>query len=563
MEPYQTGKDTRPFSYFAPDTFILAVTHNSTLSTEEVVEGLQKTRIGNENKTLNRSLRDLSSSVRRKSRLPLRYEPSARFWEEEKENLPPLRGPDGRPSAISLVFLDMPAKRRRSDAELITLVDEINKLLDDPNDDQEIVIQALVPSWYCNATPKVIGTGGPGARPVAAALDSRWATSAVSEAGTPFGFSSPALEALDAKRGDPRPVEVAILDTAPSERQLAAAYGRWGAEHPLLRSLLEPSDGARRLRTSYAADFLAGTGVALPKDSGIKGHEYSMEDHGLFAAGIIHTVAPDADLHLVEVLNQFGVGSLETIARGVEAALERRRDPKAALVINCSFMLSLPRPPSRDRAGHPAPDFPWSLANNDRLLQAWALPLLLVCDRAISAGAVIAAAAGNDAELAPGNRAGPRPPARYPAAFASVMGVGALTVNGAPAGYSNFSDEPTSRGLVTFGGDVAATATGIVNTSVPLVANAEDGVLGVYTGDLPNPGAMIPTLSTGKYPHPIRNKSGWARWAGTSFATPVISGALARTIRNGTAPQDAEQKLRDAETATSSLGEQTFTVKQG
>jgi hypothetical protein len=369
---------------------------------------------------------------------------------------------------------------------------------------------------------------------------------------------------LDDRQSKHQYVEVAILDTVPSEEQLAAAYVMWGKQHPLLRSLLHPNGtGERRLRTTYAADFLAGTGMSLPHDTGIRGHEYTMEDHGLFAAGIIHSMAPEADLHLVEVLNQFGVGSLETIARGVETALERRRDPKGALVINCSFMLSLPRPKKADRLGHPAPDFPWPVDDDSPLLRAWALPLRLVCDRAISAGAIITAAAGNDAELEPDDRSGPRPPARYPAAFGSVVGVGALTVEGVPAGYSNFSDEPTSKGLVTFGGDVALSAVESSDAPMPLTANADYGILGIYTGDLPNPTAMLPAQRTGKYPRPRRNHSGWARWAGTSFATPVISGALARAIGQGTPAEQAEQTLRDAEAELSSLGEQTFTVVQG
>jgi hypothetical protein len=42
---------------------------------------------------------------------------------------------------------------------------------------------------------------------------------------------------------------------------------------------------------------------------------YRMTDHGLFVAGIIHTIAPQAELHLIEVLNPYGVGDLESITR--------------------------------------------------------------------------------------------------------------------------------------------------------------------------------------------------------------------------------------------------------
>lgn len=46
----------------------------------------------------------------------------------------------------------------------------------------------------------------------------------------------------------------------------------------------------------------------------------------------------------------------------------------------------------------------------------------------------------------------------------------------------------------------------------------DNGVRGVYIHDFPNssnPGA------------PITNTTGWAWWAGTSFAAPIISGMLA------------------------------------
>jgi hypothetical protein len=562
------NRDTRSLAYFDPDTFVLVASHAVDFAPERVVEELTKARSVVANKPLQDGLNRLLRSVRKGERLPMTYRPDERFWAENREDLPPIRGRNqSPPEAISLVFGDLPGKRRpRAEREkaLVGLVNDVNAQLQDVFDDSEVVIQALVPNWLCNSTPKVIGTGGPGARPVAAPpLDPVWHASTPDAAGAPFGFHSPTLTQLDQRAGDPQGVEVAILDTAPTAEQLDKAYQRWGDEHPLLRALLEPNARQRRLRVSYAADFLAGTGIKLPHDTGIKHHEYTMEDHGLFAAGIVHTLAPTAELHLVEVLNHWGVGSLETIARGVEAALARRRDPKHALVINCSLMLSVPRPEADGRAPHRADDFPWTLDTTSPQFKNWTLPLRLTCDRAMRDGALIAAAAGNDAELTPRDVEGPRPPARYPAAFAGVVGVGALTAEQIPAGYSNFSDEPHSKGLVTFGGDTAPVVMTITGETPPLTANVDHGVLGVYVGDLPNPNATVASERTGRYPYPVPNKSGWARWAGTSFATPIISGVLARTIAKGTPAADAEQALRDAEADVSALGEQTFTVVQG
>ncbi len=111
--------------------------------------------------------------------------------------------------------------------------------------------------------------------------------------------------------------------------------------HPLIRSLLcenTTSNEKPRLQITYARDFLATAGVTLPDQTtsgyGVAGHEYWMYDHGLFVAGIIHTIAREAQLHLIEVLNWFGVGTLETIARGLEFARVSRKNTYTPLIVN-------------------------------------------------------------------------------------------------------------------------------------------------------------------------------------------------------------------------------------
>jgi hypothetical protein len=58
----------------------------------------------------------------------------------------------------------------------------------------------------------------------------------------------------------------------------------------------------------------------------------------------------------------------------------------------------------------------------------------------------------------------------------------------------------------------------------------------LWVGDLPKP----------KTPA-VNPKKGWARWSGTSFATPVIVGALAMLIANRKAANthEALSKLQD------------------
>src|SRR5207245_2956491 len=40
---------------------------------------------------------------------------------------------------------------------------------------------------------------------------------------------------------------------------------------------------------------------------------FRIEDHGLFVAGIVHDLAPDANIECIRVLNDFGVGNVNTL----------------------------------------------------------------------------------------------------------------------------------------------------------------------------------------------------------------------------------------------------------
>ncbi|HEU0293450.1 MAG TPA: hypothetical protein VFR47_11980, partial [Anaerolineales bacterium] len=121
-----------------------------------------------------------------------------------------------------------------------------------------------------------------------------------------------------------------------------------------------------------------------------------------------------------------------------------------------------------------------------------------------------------------------------PAAFDGVWGIGALPKNYdrtaagyKTAAYSNISDKPSTTGFVVFGGE----------------SGFGNGVLGAYISDFPQRAGCLPSLlqmlrwKAGERPDPgtftfdqvkyQANKTGWAWWAGTSFAAPVISGILA------------------------------------
>ncbi len=121
-----------------------------------------------------------------------------------------------------------------------------------------------------------------------------------------------------------------------------------------------------------------------------------------------------------------------------------------------------------------------------------------------AAGAVVVASAGNDATCRP----------TFPAALPGVVSVGAIGPNG-PAPFTNY------------GPWVKACAPG-----VDLVSTYFNG----WNGDEPAPPG-------GDDPDDFH---GWARWSGTSFAAPIVAGAIAQMIDRGMNGAEAVARLIDA-----------------
>jgi subtilisin family serine protease len=128
---------------------------------------------------------------------------------------------------------------------------------------------------------------------------------------------------------------------------------------------------------------------------------------------------------------------------------------------------------------------------------------------------------------------------RYPAAFGSVLGVAALDRHNTPATYSNAADAPQHDGVATFGGAATEHA-----------ALAEHGMLGVYTADT--------------FPDQSENTNGWAWWAGTSFAAPVVTGTLAALLSDDPDPEAALATVKSIaqQAGTTTVGP-VFPVQQG
>lgn len=321
---------------------------------------------------------------------------------------------------------------------------------------------------------------------------------------------------------------------------------------------------------------------------------YDMSDHGTFIAGIIHSIAPHANIYLVQVMNDYGMGTLENIIRGVVALIQGEKVPgkKAlpqpqkgrALVVNFSLGMSLPPADEKgvivlsnsyfpveheehvnDGAGHEGEEHPEvtegeehpaitegdghaehstdgasapSVSTIEMLLEAALSPIkatfadLQQAIDLLGDNVVVVAAAGNDGE--PGKEP---PPPLYPAALKNVIGVGALDEGTTRAWYSNLTNNHTDnhkyRNLVVTGGKMETRYVATANPDRPLRAwNQSHDTTGLL-------GVYV-----GKFPQWDPNPGetdvamgasslGWARWSGTSFATAIMSGIFARAAQHG------------------------------
>jgi hypothetical protein len=474
----------------------------------------------------------------------------------EQLQLPPHRRPRRSTFALALVKLRTPLPNRH----LLRLIELTNRMLPADGEgfalDSGLWLRALSPNWLFTPAPEVAGGGGPGTRPVpvdAAVVPEPHQKLTVGQddlSQTRFGFTiEQALFGLN-PQDSAQQVEVAILDTAPLIMEWKAALAAWSQQHPLLRSLgmsgmfniIEHSDPAWNLRLPQSTP--PGQS-ATAHELRVRDHDYSMRDHGLFVAGIIHTIAPAAHIRLIEILNEYGVGYLDTIARAFRQLQAEHLSNSTPLVVNCSLTLTMPlgdhwqenRAEEDDleevtvfrNANGLAGRDPAQLSPREReildQLDLLSLAIEWVCTSLYSDNITIVAAAGNDAGQTGKENASPRPQARCPAAFPSVVGVGALDRGFKPATYSNWADRQARQGLATFGGEEDMVTIGSGTGRKVRKAKAGQAVLGAYIGPFPDDGGGT-----------ITNGNGWAWWSGTSFAAPIVSGALAWLVGNRQAP---------------------------
>ena len=224
-----------------------------------------------------------------------------------------------------------------------------------------------------------------------------------------------------------------------------------------------------------------------------------MVDHGLMVAGIVHSIAPAANVRVIEALNCYGVGSLATLGDAVNQLLQTW-PASGAVVVNCSLTIVVPEQTYSAHRSQVREMGLWArledtLNEHPGIIDTTHLAVAKLFQQVYARGGVIVAAAGNEGA----NNV--HPPARLPAADPNVLGVGALDVNLGMTDYSNRGDTPTSMGVLTFGGSDQPNGF----AAIPSSNSDRRGVLGVYTQDFPD--ATDPT-------HLLPNQNGWAYWAG-------------------------------------------------
>ncbi|NUM46632.1 MAG: S8 family serine peptidase [Anaerolineales bacterium] len=249
----------------------------------------------------------------------------------------------------------------------------------------------------------------------------------------------------------------------------------------------------------------------------------TVDEHGLFIAGLIHRIAPQCNLHLVDVLNQHGQGELFGFLyalmllakRGLGKAGARKPQPLNRAVVNLSLGVTLSRE-LMTKTGVPLAlkamqtgSLPMQSAQNYLLVRMlddmlnthqYVGSMRLVTKLLHELGAILVAAAGNDSAGITGDL-----PPQIPARYDEVISVAASIFNGKKANYSNRGDILAPGG----GSDLLDVKPQHAQPDPNPQKDLRDYVMMSF----------VPRLSD--------QDSGLGMWSGTSFATPMVSGLMA------------------------------------
>ncbi|HZS75131.1 MAG TPA: S8/S53 family peptidase [Ktedonobacteraceae bacterium] len=325
-----------------------------------------------------------------------------------------------------------------------------------------------------------------------------------------------------------------ILDAFPEHGVIARAARDAGDDNLLLRRVFKHAQFDYTLLSGVQEDVEEPALQFASVGKDVYGRHYPIRipDHGLFIAGIIHDLAPDAPIECIRVLDEMCVGDLNILSAALSKIYNRMLSTnpdtgqvgdlyQKSVVINLSLVI-------------PTDDEIQSTKKIDSLLAGGFNivhdGLYYVVKSLIDQGAIIVASAGNEGDQR--DPMGPyRPAALYPAAFGSghdgidgVIPVGAIDKDGNVTSYSCYSG---LRGIATWGGEVPKVSPPNPPSTHPIITTTPlDAVRGIYSS------VEYPPLSSdppAEY-YDAPDDSAWAYWIGTSFATPIITALAARVL---------------------------------
>jgi Subtilase family len=405
-------------------------------------------------------------------------------------------------------------------ADFVNLINDTKHL--EALNQAQIQISAASPDWAAGATPSK-SEGCPITPPMPVEdTCSLWSIQ------FPQGLIPQELNSLNGEG-----VTVFILDALPDRDMISTAAAAAGDANQLLVDV----DSKVTFNYDFSPPLITGPDsepVSIGKD--VFGHHSIMQmpDHGLFVAGIVHDVAPGAQIECIRVLDEYCVGDTEALINALNYIASRMVDGGdlhgQPVVINTSLIL--PQEKYAQALG-------LNVDTNASDTAAYAAVLSAV-QNVTGNGAILVGSAGNDADIR-NNPDSLRHGALYPAGFANdpydiagVIPVGAVQKDGTLTSYSGY---PGPHGVATFGGEVPVVTTSSTDGSVTV--DASQAVRGIYSA------TTYPPLVTGGPSEPDPNNNGWAYWVGTSFATPIISGLTARVLQQA-AQQAVTAHVRDS-----------------
>ncbi len=337
---------------------------------------------------------------------------------------------------------------------------------------------------------------------------------------------------------------IIVLDTCPDPGALAAkTYGNNPLFDAIHGRVLLPGASAQSAVTltpyPNAADAFADMVGAIPDWPGYKGAffdppegdqverklDYGIANHGIFIAGMLRSILPNADIRVIQMLDDTGVAALDHVFFALTKVRDAAIHEEKSVVVNMSWTTST-------LIG----GYGWAQSVYDRVFALFMesmMQMRVLCVAAAGNNNLTSVALGRTdtgSSTAGGQHDRSRYPARYanssgqPIGFPNIIGVAAAKLGArAAAEYSNAAPE---RGVATIGGnarlvghDAAHDVLGLSQMVhvEPMIEGEPpkwDGIAGIY-GDDAIPFSNVP------------NKTGWVYWAGTSFATPIIAAIAA------------------------------------